>query len=430
MSYTVESINDCTKKLIFNFNSIDLTKEIQSALNQKQQNTNLKGYRKGKAPMAMIGQMYGAQAENEALYNFISKEFFTAVKTEGLKTIGYPRFDKTKYESEKKNVQFEAVVEIFPVFEIKDYSSYTFTRDNDAVGAEEIESLKKRYLESKAEMKEVSNASKKLAKNDFAVFNFEGEKADGTKPENMKGKEYLLEIGTNQFIPGFEDGMIGMKKGDKKVLELTFPEGYHEESLRNQKVKFNVELLEIKEKTFPEWTDELAKEFGFESVADMGKKVTDQLSTQKKRQADEKIHQEILEKLVSENKFTVPSALVAQQRSHLENDITQNLKRSGFNDKMVEDYLQRWDGDFNKKAEFQVQSGLIIDKIANKFKIEPTEADIKEKFVLMSQQSGLELAKVEEIYGKNQNLKNNIFHAIREEKTFEKLKSQMKIKQS
>jgi len=141
------------------------------------------------------------------------------------------------------------------------------------VTEEDLDKMLKNYLGSKAEMAEVTDAGTKLAKGQFAVFNFEGVKVDGTRPENMKGSEYLLEIGSGQFIPGFEDGMIGLKKGDKKNIELTFPADYHASDLQNAKVTFEVELLEIKERKYPSFTDELAKEFGFESVADFNEKI-------------------------------------------------------------------------------------------------------------------------------------------------------------
>src|SRR5690606_35031508 len=144
---------------------------------------------------------------------------------------------------------------------------------------------------------EVKDEAHKLAKGDFAVFNFEGEKTDGSKPDNMKAEEYMLEIGSGQFIPGFEDGMIGLKIGEKKDVKVTFPADYHEESLKNAPVTFHVELLEIKQKNFPELTDELAKEFGFESVADFGTKNKERMALQKKREVQAKLHQEILEKL-------------------------------------------------------------------------------------------------------------------------------------
>ena len=186
--------------------------------------------------------------------------------------------------------------------------SLEFTRDEVKIGDEDLENVRKNYLDQKGEMKEVEG-DVALEKGHHAVFNFEGVKEDGSRPENMKGSEYVLEIGSGQFIPGFEDGMMGMKSGEEKNLELTFPAEYHVDELKNAKVTFEVKLLEIKEKILPEWNDETAKELGYDSVEDFNTKNTEAMTAQRNRAADEKLHQEILEKLISENELEIPKQI-------------------------------------------------------------------------------------------------------------------------
>jgi len=392
----------------------------------KQQNSNLKGFRKGKAPLEMVQKMFGPQVENDALYRFISEQYFEAIKKENLKAVGYPQFGNTKYEA-GKTVAFEATVEIFPEFELKDYSKLSFKKDSEEVTPEDFETLKKNYLSSKSEVVEVKDAAATLKKGYFAVFNFEGEKADGSKPDNMKAEEYMLEIGSGQFIPGFEDGMIGMKKGDKKDVKVTFPTDYHEEELKGAPVTFHVELLEIKEKNYPEFTDELAKEFGFESVEDFNSKNKSRMTIQKKREVASKLQQQILEKLIEENKFEVPSALVEEQKQSVKQDLAKTLKQQGFNDQMINLYFERWDSDVTDKALFQVRSGLILDKLAKKYNVESTEADLDVKIEEMVAQSGMKKDEIVNFYKNNANIKRNLMYAIREEKTFASLLKEMKV---
>ena len=426
MSYTVKSVNGCTKKLEFNFATLDLSKEIKQAVVRKQSTTNVKGFRKGKAPLSMVEQVYGPQIESDALNSFVQSQLFEAVTKEKFKTVGYPAFENIKYDA-GKSVSFDAVVEVFPEIKLADYTGYSFKKDNAEVTADDMDKLTKNYLGSKAEMTEVTDAKHALKKGDFAVFNFEGVKADGSRPENMKGSEYLLEIGSGQFIPGFEDGMIGLKKGDKKNIVLTFPADYHAAELQNAKVTFEVELLEIKEKKFPELNDELAKEFGYESVADFNEKNKKNLVAQKERQAAEKLHQDILEKLVNENKFDVPATLVQNQEKYLQEDLAKNLKGQGFNEAMVAEYFERWKGDINTKANFQVRSGLVLDHLAQEFKIETSEADFNKKLEESAAQAGIDVETVKKYYSSNDQIKNNMMYAIREEKTFEALKKKLKI---
>lgn len=426
MSYTVKSVNGCTKKIEFNFATLDLSKEIKAAVVRKQSTTNIKGFRKGKAPLAMVEQVYGPQIESDALNQFVQSQLFEAVTKEKFKTVGHPAFENVKYEN-GKSVSFEAVVEVFPEIKLTDYSSFAFKKDKAEVTKEDLDKLTKNYLGPKAEMTEVSDSNIGLANGYFAVFNFEGVKESGERPENMKGSEYLLEIGSGQFIPGFEAGMIGLKKGEKKNILLTFPADYHAVELQNAKVTFEVELLEIKEKKFPALNDEMAKEFGYESAEDFTAKNKANLLTQKERQLSEKLHQEILEKLVQENKFDVPATLVQNQEKYLQEDLAKNLKSQGFNESMVAEYFERWKADITTKASFQVRSGLILDHLAQSFNIETSDADFNKKIEESAATAGMDVETVKKYYSSNSQIKNNLMYAIREEKTFEEIKKKMKI---
>lgn len=426
MSYVVETVNDCTKKLVFKFETLDLTSEIKTALVKKQKSVNLKGFRKGKAPLAMVEKMYGPQVESDALNTFVQTQLFDAIQKEDLRVVGYPAFENMKYDS-GKSVSFDALVEIFPTVKLNDISKLSFKSEKVVVTDEDVEKLTKSYLNSKAEVKEVTDANATLANGQSAVMNFEGEKPDGEKPDNMKGEDFVLEIGSGQFIPGFEEQMVGMKKGEKKTIEVTFPEDYHAEDLKNAKVKFHIELLEIKEKVFPELTDDLAKEFGFESVADFQNKNKDNLVKQKERQINEKLHQDILEKIVDENKFDVPKALIDQQENHLREDVKRTLGAQGFNEAMMKEYFSKWQGDITEKATFQVKSGLILDTLGKEFNIETSDADFDAKLEEISAGSGLKPEQIKEYYNSDPKVKNNIMYAIREEKTFEEIKKKVKI---
>ena len=426
MSYTVETVNGCTRKLIFSFESLDLSKQIDEAVKKKQKEANLKGFRKGKAPLKMVHDVYGPQIESDAVNNFIQGEFFEAVTKEDLRVVGYPSFENMNYKK-GESISFDALVEIFPTIELKDYTSLEFTRDEVKVGDEDLENVRKNYLDQKGEMKEVEG-DVSLEKGHHAVFNFEGVKEDGSRPENMKGSEYVLEIGSGQFIPGFEDGMMGMKSGEEKNLELTFPADYHVEELKNSKVTFEVKLLEIKEKILPEWNDETAKELGYDSVEDFNTKNTEAMTAQKNRAADEKLHQEILEKLISENELEIPKAMVTQQEDYLKEDLKRNLAQQGFNEEMMADYFSKWAGDVTSKAEFQVKSGLILEELGKKYSIESTDADLEAKVDEMVKSSGMEADKIREYYMSNEQMKKNMMYAIKEEKTFTALKADLKIK--
>ena len=141
-----------------------------------------------------------------------------------------------------------------------------------------------------------------------------------------------------------------------------------------------------------------------------------------------KLQEEILKKLVEDNSFDVPSALVDQQKNSVREELGANLKQQGFDETMLKTYFEKWDEDVTQRAMFQVRSGLILDKLAKKYEIEATENDFEAKLDEIASQSGMDKSQVESYYKSNENIKNNIMYAIREEKTFEKLISDMNVK--
>ena len=426
MAYTIESINGCTKKLQFNFETLDLSEQVKQAVLEKRKSANLKGFRKGKAPLDMVQKMYGPQIESEALNQFVRSQFLEAIDKEKLKVVGYPKFENMKYDG-KNSVEFDALVEIFPEIEMKDFSNLEFKKEELSVSDDDVESLKKNYLESKAEMVEITDENTEITKGHFAVINFQGQKEDGERPENMKGEEHLLEIGSGQFIPGFEDGMMGMKKSEKREVNVTFPADYHAPDLQSAKVVFDVELLEIKEKKYPELNDELVKEFGFESVEAFDKKNRESLLDQKTKASEEKLNQEIIETLVKENEFDVPQSLVEQQEEFLKNDLKNSLTQKGFNEQMMEEYFEKWGDDLKVKAIFQVRSSLILDQLAKTYNVETDNSDLDQKIEETAKSSGMKKEEIEKYYNSNEKIKSNLLYAIREEKTFQKLKENLKI---
>ncbi len=418
MSYTVENINGCKRKIIFSFNELDLTKEFQTELAEKRKTVSLKGFRKGKAPKNMVEDMYGPQIETDIVNKFVQNKLYETISEEDLRVVGYPAFENMKYEK-GQSISFDVTLEVFPEVSLGEFKDFKFTKDKVEVTEQDIEELKKNSVASKAEMVELTDKDAEVNNGLYAVINFEGIKEDGERPDNMKGAEHLLEVGSNSFIPGFEEGVIGMKKGDKKSLDLSFPAEYHVDELKNVNVTFEVELLEIKEKRSPELTDELAKELGYESIDDLVTKGKENFLKQKERQAQEKLHQEVLEKFIEENTFDVPATMIQQQKDHLKDDLKNNLKSQGFDESMMEDYFDKWAGDLDQKADFQVRSGLILDHLGKKYEVEASEDDFNAKLEETAAGTGMDIEQIKQYYTSNDKIKSNLMYAIKEEKTFE-----------
>ena len=169
---------------------------------------------------------------------------------------------------------------------------------------------------------------------------------------------------------------------------------------------------------------------GSDNVADFNAQNRKTLEFEKKKGADKKLNEEVLNKLVQEHKFVVPKALIDDQQKHLEKDMMMNLQQQGLSPEQAQEYFSKWDSDMVEKAEHQVKSGLILEKIAKKYEIEAKEEDFQAKMDEMVTMTKMKKEELEGFYNGNQDAKKNILYAIREEKTFDKLRSEMKIKQS
>lgn len=425
MNYTVSDVNTCTKKLSFKLPNVDLKPHIQKALQSKQKTTEIKGYRKGKAPMSIIEKFYGPQIENEALSRYMYEQIDTAVKSEGINPIDYPKVENADYKA--PNLNFEAVVEFFPKIEIKDLSKYSFKKDKVEVTERDITEAKDKYLKSRTTLEEVADENYKAQNGDFVNMNFQGKLKDGSAPDNMKGLDYSLELGSGNFIKGFEEAIIGLKKSDKKDIKLTFPEDYHAEDLKGQPVTFAIEVLTIKHKKAPSLNEDLAKELGFDSLDQMETSIRDTVKTQKDRASKDKIEKEILEKLAADHKVDVPELMVQNQKKALIDQVLPGLSRSGFNDDQIKDYIAKWGSELDEKAAFQVHTALILDQISKDHKIDVTPQDIELKYQEVAKSAGMSVEEVKDFYKKDQNNYRNFFYNIKEQKTFEKIFSLVKL---
>ena len=429
MAYSVEEVNSCTKKIVFNYENLDLSDLIKLGLKEKQQKASLKGFRPGKAPWAVIEKLYRPEVEADTLNRFVQDEYYKAVSEQNLRVIGLPAVSNLKYASGTA-MSFDALVEVIPEVHLPEYSHWTFQQEAVEVTPEEISSMLKMQLEYKATMEVLTDPEHLVAKGDFVIINFVGEQEDGTRPDSMQAKEHQLEIGSGQFIPGFEEQLLGMKAGEKKDFQVQFPTDYHVENLRNRPVKFEVELLEIKEKKLPVMTDDLAGEMGFDTVDAWTEDVRANLLNQKERKVLENLHQQIIEKFIQEISLPdIPRALLQQQEETLKGEVAKSLERNGYGPKAVKDYFAKWSEELQQKALFQIRSGLILNQLADKLQVQVRPEDLDTKLAAIASGYGVSKEQIKSIYAEGTEAYQNIYYALREEKTMAVIKAQMNITQ-
>lgn len=388
MNTQVKNISDVKVELTISLGKEELAAAEQVALTKLARDIKIGGFRKGKAPLEMVKKEIDPNAlAGETAENAMSKAVAEAFMSEGIQALDRPEVEVKKYVPSEE-LEFTAEAEIIPKVELGDYKKLKAKKATVKVSKKEIDETIEKIRENFAEKKDVDRAAKN---GDEVVIDFEGKK-DGVPFEGGKAEHFPLELGSNSFIPGFEEGIVGHKTGDEFDLDLEFPADYHAADLAGAKVVFTVKVGHIHEKTLPELNDEFAAKLGdFKTVDELTKQVKEDLKSQKESEATEKFKDELVRELAEISKVPVPEILIEDQKRSIEMDMQQNLMYSGLT---LEQYLERlgktreeWlDSDVKKAAEDRVKAGLTLAEVSKVEKIDATVAELDARIEQMKQQ--------------------------------------------
>lgn len=414
MKTNLESVSNLEKKLKIEVPTQTVNAEFSRAFKYLQREANIKGFRKGKAPIATIKSMYGDKVKSDVVQNIVQSTYWNALKEHKLIPVSMPSID---FEDLKEDAPFTftASFEIRPEVKIQKKTGFTVEKEKLNVSDERINSVVENVRQSNASFETVTEA-RPLTKGDFSIIDFEGF-INGAPLENGSAKGHQLEIGANQFIPGFEEALVGMKVGEQKEVSLKFPADYHVENLKDQPVVFKVTLNEIKTKALPELNEEFFKKIGQTDL----KSLQDQIRKEMEESDSQKIEQELRDKVmkafVDANPVEAPKSLLEEQRKALVADFENRLKSQGLSDENFAEYQAKWNDDFDKTAEFMVKSAFLIDKLAEEEKLHATDADMEEKFEDMAKRFGMEKEKIKNFYKEKEGLQK-MSYQITEDKVF------------
>ncbi len=261
---------------------------------------------------------------------------------------------------------------------------------------------------------------------DVTVIDFKGF-VDGKELENGAAQGHELELGSNSFIPGFEEGIVGMRVGGNGRVKVAFPAQYHVAELAGKPVEFEVSLKEIKRKTLPELNDEFAKSVGeYENLDALKKAIREDFEKRESKRIADDLKNRLMKALVDKNPVEVPKALLIDQKKALIEDFQKRMQQQGMGDSQYEEYKDKWNADFEETASYMIQSSFLIDKIAADQNLRSGPADVENKLKEYSQQTGIEMARIQEFYG-DADKKARLAYQITEEKVLEFLLSKAKI---
>ena len=401
MSLQVEKMEKNMAKLTIEVSAEELEKAIQGADLKNKNKITLPGFRKGKAPRKMIEKMYGTGVFLEDAANaLIPTAYSDALQECDLEIVSQPEIDVTQLEAGKPFI-FTAEVAVKPEVTLGEYKGVEIKKIEVEVTEEEIEAELKKEQENNSRTIVVEDRA--VESGDIATIDFEGF-VDGTPFEGGKGTDYPLTIGSNTFIPGFEDQLIGANTGDKLDVNVTFPEEYQAKDLAGKAAVFKCEIKKIEKKELPELDDEFAKDVSeFDTLdeykADIKKNLTEKKEADAKRQKED----EAVDKAVENASMEIPEAMIKTQVNQMVDDFSRRMQAQGLS---MEQYFQFTGMTIDKLMEEmkpqalkRIQTRLVLEKIAEVENIQPSEERVEEEIGKMAEMYKMEKDKLRELIG-------------------------------
>ena len=367
---------------------------VEKAYQKMRKKINVPGFRPGKAPRKIIEGMYGAEVFFEEAINIAFPEAYeAAVKEQELQVVGYPSVEMVG-ECTKEGFTFKAVAPVYPEVTLGAYKGLSAPKDEVKVSAADVDERLKELTDRNTRLVSVDREAKE---GDTAVIDFEGF-LDGKPFDGGKGENHGLELGSHSFVPGFEEQVIGMKAGDEKDIDITFPEDYHAD-LAGKAVVFKVKVHEVKEKEVPALDDEFAKDVSeFDTLKDLKADLKKKITEERQKAADRAFEEALMEQVAENITADIPDAMVeAQCRQFLDNfkmqiaqqgiPYDQYMKMTGMDEaKLLEDAKE--------PATRQVRMDLAMAAIIKAENLEATDEDVEAEFQKMADQYGMDIEMV------------------------------------
>lgn len=391
MKTVVENISETKVKLTISVAAEALADAEKVALVKLSRDVKVPGFRKGKVPASVAAKHVNPQQLQEQLLDdAISKAVAEAFLAEKIQALDRPMVDVKKYVP-GESLEFTAEVDVVPEITLGDYAKLSAKPVKVEIKDADVEDVVSRIQQGFAEKKAVE---RKAQDGDEAVIDFVGKK-DGVAFDGGTGSDYTLKLGAGQFIPGFEEGVVGHKAGEEFDLNLEFPKDYHSKDLAGQKVVFTVTLKEVKELQLPELNDELAKKAGpYESLKELKDDIKAEVTAQKEREATDALKDALVNELIEKSTVPAPAVLVEDQMRSIEQDFSQNLMYQGLT---IEQYIDsskfkdqdEWrEKEVKASAEMRVKAGLVLSELSKAENITATDAEIDSHVALYKQQYG------------------------------------------
>ena len=412
MKTRIKNIEDCKKILQVEISKETVQKTVEEVYENIKKIAKIPGFRPGFAPSDLIKKHHSGNAKEEVLRILIPEGYRKALSDHKVVPIGEPRVFNIAFDMDK-DLKFEAEVETYPKFKIKNYTGIKVKKSRVAITPKEIDDaiLRARNLSAKYE-----NVERAAQKGDYLICDVEAF-IDG-KSISKKTNNMWVQAEKDASLLGMGEELIGLKKGDSKEVESKLPENYPDKKYSGKTTQFKIEVKEVKEKIMPEANDELAKTLNMENMDALKKEIETQLLGRKENTLKIDMENQIITKLLKDNEFSVPPGIIERQKKVFEKRMEVELVRQEIPKEEIEKRIKELDSKIKSDAKDKVKLYFILDDIAQKENVEVDDSDIENKIAIVAASTGRPSEEIKKYYEDN-HLMGGLFEEVKEEKVMD-----------
>jgi trigger factor len=399
MKASVEEISPIKKKVSVEIPEDQVVKEVESAYKDLGKKAKIKGFRPGKVPRNILERYFKDYVKTGVIQKLIEETYPKALSETHLEPVSPPVVDPGEFESGKP-FQYSAVIEVKPDIQLGGYKGLKIEGKKEEVKDEEVVERLKALQNLHANLKSISEV-RPIQAGDYVIIDYEAS-AGGKPLEGGKAIDFTVEVGSGQFIPAFEEKLIGLKPEEEREMEVSFPEDYGYQKWAGKTVTFRVKIKEIKEKILPPLDDEFAKDLGdYSSFEELKAKLKGEIQKEKELAAERQLKDRVVDQLLEANPFEVPESLVEEQAKTLVSDTKLRLAAQGVDLKNLGISEEKLQGDYRAVAQRQVKTFLILDRIAGQEEILATDEETEARLQEMAERMRQKFDVVKQYYEKN-----------------------------
>ena len=425
MKSNIQDVSAVKKKLMIEIETEEVDKRVKDAFRKFGKKAKVKGFRPGKVPQKILERYFGEQILEDVTNSLIQETLPAAMEENETYPLNMPVIENEILKT-GQDYHYSALFEVRPVFELNDYLGIEVEKEKYSVDEDLIDKQLEDIREARGNLQSIEE-DRGIKEGDVAVIDYEA--FDGVTPlEDIKADNYSLRIGKQQFYPGFEEALTGIKKGDTTEVEIEFKDDYFHSKLAGKKILFKVGVKDIKVAELPELNDEFVKGLGaeFESVEQLKEKIKEDLISREEKRVEDELKERLLNRISESVTFELPESLVETEINASLTSIKQNLAKAGSNFEASGLDEERLKEEIKPAAEKRVKNVLILGEIANKNDLRVDEADLTESFDNMSKSMGTDKETIRKYYEAN-NLMDAFRQTLLKEKTLKYLVENAKV---